>query len=201
VTTGAPSRPRPDWRLWRQIPTAKVWEAVALSLDIDPTTVRRVDLKAANAALALRGDKIGLMAKQQALLWSGPTSRFDESEEFNERLEVTVRNEERLPNVAEAPDHPADRMVGLAQFAAMAGALQWEVPRELAQLPKPVQDPQLLDMRQAYDQLRAETGKEPSRRKVAERANYDRDTVNKRWNEVVSDGPDRNQPKPAKTRQ
>lgn len=43
------------------------------------------------------------------------------------------------------------------------------------------QDDKLQDIQQAYDELFAQTGKAPSRRAVAERSGYNRETVNLRW--------------------
>ena len=157
----------------------KAWQAVALSLNIDPNAVKRVDLKAAAAAHALGGGKIGLAAKQQLLSWSGPASRFAESKEFNERLEVTIRNNETLPTVG-TPDDEADRRVRLSEFASLAHSIGWQIPDGLKGLAKPA-DQKLADMQQAYDKLRAKTGKAPSQRAVAAASGYRPETVSKRW--------------------
>jgi hypothetical protein len=190
VITRAPT-PRPDWKLWKQIPTLKAWEAVALSLDIDPKAVKRVDLMAATAAMALHGGRIGLMAKQQLLTWSGPLSRFDESQEFNDRLEVTVRNVERLPSVGDAPEDGADRVVRLSEFAALARFLDWIGPDELSELGKAAEarDQTLANIQQTYNRLLTETGKPPSQRAVAKKSGHSRDAVSVRWPAVVKNRP------------
>lgn len=183
--TGPDARPRtPDWALWLQIPAVKAWEAVALSLDIDPKAITRVNLKAATAATARRDDKIGDMAKTILDSWSGPTWRFDESQEFNKRCEVATRNVEALPSVGTALDD-ADRIVRLADVAAMALSLGWEIPRELTALAKPVKhDHHLAGIQQAYDLERKKQGKEPSQRDVADRVPCARATVSKRWDRI-----------------
>jgi hypothetical protein len=182
-------RPDPDWNLWRKIPTVKAWEAVALSLSLEPKAVKYVDLKRANAVRALRDDKIGLMARQQALLDDGPAYRFHESPEFNERLEVTIRNGEALPTVGASPadDYAADRTVRLSQFATLASSLGWEIPVELKELENPAggkADRVLADIQAAYNAARAKKGKAPSQYAVAEESGYDRGTVRSRWSDV-----------------
>jgi hypothetical protein len=186
MTTRALERPRPDWNLWRQIPTVKAFEAVALSLDIDPKTVRRVDLKAANEAIALRDDRIGLMAKQWALLNpGGPCVRFvEESEEFNERFEVTVRTVEELPSAGGASHDHADRLVRLSEFAAFAQSNGWKIPDGLKELAGGDDGVKMAVIQRAYDDIHADTGKPPSQRAVTKRAGYDRATVRARWSRL-----------------
>jgi hypothetical protein len=151
---------------------------------MDPKSVKRIDLKAANAALALRDDKIGRMAKQEALLWSGPAYRFDESKEFNDRLEVTIGNKERLPNVGDTPEESADRRVQLAQFAALVLTLHWDIPAELKRLANPT-DSKLADIQEAYNHLSRANGRAPSQRAVAKKSGYHPSTVAKRWSLIV----------------
>jgi hypothetical protein len=182
------ARPRPDWTLWRQIPTVKAWEAVALSLDIDPKVVQRIDLRAQDAAAALLDNRIGLMSKQWLLLNPGPRVRFAESQEFSDRLEVTVRSEDRLPSAVPigAEDHPTERRVHMSEFAALAQALGWRIPPDLERLAKSRRssDFKLATMQAAYDELYAETGKPPSERQIAERTGFHRDTIKRRRSQL-----------------
>jgi hypothetical protein len=183
--TGVTARPRPDWVLWTQIPVVKAWEVVALSLDIDPKAVIRVDLKAATAAQALRDDKIGRMAKVWLLCWSGPTSRFNESQHFADRLEVATRNAASAPGAGGDSENSADRLVDLAAVATMAISMGWQIPREFAALAKPVKpDSMLVNIQKAYDLLRKKQGSEPSQRDVSEKVPCARATVSSRWSRV-----------------
>lgn len=107
---------KPKWAKWRLIPEVEVWQAVALSLDIEP-------------------DKIEF--NRQA--WMGARHPFKESEEFVDRLDVAGAN---ILNASYFPSGGALVMgrryscgVRLAEFARFATEVaQWDVPHELRAL-------------------------------------------------------------------
>jgi hypothetical protein len=165
----------------------KAWEAVALSLNVEPTGVKRVDVRRANEVMALRDDKIGRMAKAGLLLDAGRSAyRFDESDDFNARLEAITRNEEALPSVGAPPatEYSADRHVRLSEFGALAISLGWKIPGELTKLARGA-DITLAEIQSAYDRLRRSTNKPPSQRDVATESGYHRETVKSRWKRVT----------------
>jgi hypothetical protein len=119
-TPPAPNRLRPqqapDWELWAAMATAPVWQAVALSLDIDPGTPG-----------ALLSELIGDSEDVGAA--------FDA--EFERRLVIAVNHlsvEGSLVPVKDSPgvlDEPS-AVVKLRDFAAFAGALPkpWSLPEQ-----------------------------------------------------------------------
>jgi hypothetical protein len=100
---------KPDWRKWRHVPLVKIWEAVALSLDIEP---KKVDLD------------IG---------WESQSLIFDESDEFNDRIFVAGRQvgtSSAFDVKIRISDDPPNCSVDLSQFAAWALSIDWDVPPE-----------------------------------------------------------------------
>jgi hypothetical protein len=126
-------QPSPTW--W-QLLTVPVWQAVALSLDIDPHAVKRVHVKAAEKDRARRDDKIGRMAQYILDTWTGPAVKFHEAPEFHQRLELAMRDTTRLPTVTDegGESDPSDRYVRLPEFASLALLLGWQIPDALKQL-------------------------------------------------------------------
>jgi len=111
ATTAAQSDRRPNWNKWTHVKDVAVWEAVALSLDIDPEKVVRTS--SAEAGFAA----------------------FRESLEFEERLFVTVRHlgvNRRLSIVSQGTqDPPLDATIDLKEFVAWAPAIRWRLPAAL----------------------------------------------------------------------
>ncbi len=106
---------RPKWAKWKLLPEVKVWEAVALSLNIEPKQIKR-----------------------ERLFLMGATHPFKEGSEFGDRLDVTCEN---LLNTQHFPTSGTLNMEGkyrcgvsLREFASFAGVVAWEVPAELADL-------------------------------------------------------------------
>lgn len=103
---------KPDWPKWRQRPRWGLYEAVALSLDIEP-------------------DKV----KLNKLAWMGADHPFAESTAFSDRLETLRRN-------AYGPDglnakHAGQwyqATVNAREFAAWAKQSKWDVPPELKKI-------------------------------------------------------------------
>lgn len=102
----------PNWGKWRHVPNVELWEAVALSLDIEPNLVK------------LHCDG-----------WRSNAHFFEESELFDERIFVAERN--LSTGGALKPmtvvEHRARCQVSLASFAAWACSINWEIPQQLAE--------------------------------------------------------------------
>lgn len=108
----------PKWEeVWRHIHAVRIWEAVALSLDIEPSRVRD------------RGNRHG-------------ADRFNESKVFKKRLLRASRSShDELPRI-EGSGYSEDSKVTLSQFAAWAKSIGWDIPDELAAL---AEDPSSAD--------------------------------------------------------
>ena len=103
---------RPNWAYWRQMPRAKLYECVALALNIDP-----------------------LKLEHSPLVWMADRLVFDEGPRFAEALgqaEVAVTNG-ALPAYTADPDL-ALASVPLDCFVDWARAVGWRLPPELAAL-------------------------------------------------------------------
>jgi hypothetical protein len=111
---------KPNWEKWRHVPNTKIWEAVALSLNIDPWEVRPASGRIPGGPLI-----------------------FDEGQEFNDRIFVVDRNLATgagpTPQIA-AVDDPPSCVVSLCEFATWAHSLGWDVPLEFAALLRAEQD-------------------------------------------------------------
>lgn len=111
------SSPRnPRWGKWRLMPEVKVWEAVSLSLGIEPTTV-----------------------KTERYAWMGAEHPFDEGAEFNDRLSVLLANSSNR-NFFPTPcrlsmSHAYQCGVRLNEFASWALTVaEWDIPDDLKQI-------------------------------------------------------------------
>ena len=103
----------PNWRKWRHVPNVKLWEAVALSLDIEPKFV-----------------------KHGPHGWVGGSHVFSESELFKDRIFIATRNlsvNGPLEPTAIVVAHPEACEVSLVKFSAWARSIDWEIPSELAE--------------------------------------------------------------------
>jgi hypothetical protein len=99
----------PNWCKWKYVPTATLYEAVALSLNIDPERIRR-----------------------NPRAWMGG-KRFDEDQEFLDRLFVSKRNLDSLGplNSMGVRYYQEDPVVNVQAFAAWAASIGWNLPAEL----------------------------------------------------------------------
>ena len=97
----------PDWRIWRNVPEVRLWEAVALSLNIDP---RQVELN--------------------PHAWMSGHRSFLEAQDFKDRVFVAERN---LGSTLLEPINwrGADSKVRLSSFVKWAASVGWELPNEL----------------------------------------------------------------------
>lgn len=106
----------PNWAKWQLMLEVSVWEGVALSLGIDPEKVER--------------PKHGQTVHRGRLL-------FDESKEFTDRIEITVRSlgENKPLKRTGGPYQPIEsQMVSIAVFAAWVQSNNWDCPKELGEL-------------------------------------------------------------------
>lgn len=114
---------QPRWTKWRLMPEVEAWQAVALSLDIEPEKL-----------------------KYRLNAWmGGGENNFIEGNEFNDRLAVlqaNLSNKEYFPttpkfNIGIFPDR---QRVRLNEFAAWAMSVaEWDIPDELKSLAKKVE--------------------------------------------------------------
>jgi hypothetical protein len=112
----------PNWNQWKHVPYAKIWEAVALSLNIDPMKVRETS----NSWPANEDE------------WPDTVEKiFDESDEFEDRVFIAGRNlgvNQRLLQGARNQLAPAYWDVNLAEFAAWARSVDWHTPEPFAMM-------------------------------------------------------------------
>lgn len=102
----------PNWSKWRAVPDVKIWEGVALSLDIEPDDV-----------------------KHSGRSWMVDEHLFDESKEFRDRIFVATRNIGKgLRAIGLVIGDPASAKVSLTQFIDWALTLNWSMPGQLRRL-------------------------------------------------------------------
>src|SRR6185437_1750385 len=114
---------RPNWAVWLALSKVKVWQGVALSLDVEPTTIGIEDLETAkrlNTWAGLGGfqGSIYLPIAAGALILGYGIAR-----EFNQRVaaamcELDALGPQAVENNGSVPN--ADCEVSLATFAAWA---------------------------------------------------------------------------------
>ena len=109
----------PDWRIWRNLIVAKLYECVALSLNIDPRKLRH------NSLAWMTGGP-----------GRPPVHVFDEGQAFKDRLFLADRSlgNALWPVNWKQYTRGADPVVKLAVFAGWARSCGWEMPVELFQL-------------------------------------------------------------------
>ena len=96
----------PTWAVWSNIPAAKIWEAVALSLNIEPRKVRHIGTS-----------------------WMGDNHGFKERQDFEDRILVAKNAPSTaggLPRVVVSLYDPTESKVNLAEFAQWARNLGWD---------------------------------------------------------------------------
>ena len=106
------TRKRPDWTLWLNLPKLKVWQAVALSLDIDPDS--------------MKPSGHGWMSGPDGALSFMPASFADDAQatEFDKRRRIAAAQLAGREN--------ADRAEGaLRPFLDLAAGLGWPIPDAL----------------------------------------------------------------------
>ena len=136
-----------NWAKWWHVEHLRIWEAIALSLEIDPDSVKH-------------------------RCYGGIGEWYiDESREFRDRLFVACRNL-GSKEVALSPDARVDRL----EVLRLASSVKWELPARLEVLAfDPEKDVQLRDMREALVELNAR-GESATARAVAAESGYDRNS-------------------------
>ena len=108
----------PDWEEWRFIPDVQLWQAVALSLNVEP-------------------DKLGLRHPDG---YQPGVPMFNESSEFDKRLRVLRANFDDRGKFPTKPTHVEPEWcsdIRLDEFAAwVLNVTKWPIPDELAALAK-----------------------------------------------------------------
>jgi hypothetical protein len=110
-----PSR-NPKWHVWAHVPKVEAWEAIALSLNIEPGAVKH--------------HPQGWMADSANLMHL-------EGDDFKDRLEVLRRNLSSFNLVSIIMGSPDHCEIRPSEFAAWARGLGWSLPPELEALAKP----------------------------------------------------------------
>lgn len=118
-----PTERKPNWEVWANVPAWTAWEAVALSLDIDPKKVK------------LNGN---------AWMSADVNSDFphQEGRTFDDRLIVLRRNLSSLQLHKSLSHRPDYSELNAGDFVRWALSLKWTIPPEMAALadrpsPKP----------------------------------------------------------------
>jgi len=111
---------KPDWSEWSLMPKVEVWQAVALSMDLEPHDLHR------DMHTPLLG--FGSFFKPNSF----PSSFIER--EFEKRLRILEAN---IVDSAKFPDAIISRelrlsIVALLEFSAFAASVGWEMPEELA---------------------------------------------------------------------
>lgn len=103
----------PNWAKWQHIPEVMLWQAVALSLNIDPDSADR------------------------SYSWKAEETLIGESKEFQDRLDVLIANFSRHPLLKPTSlslSDPAESSLLVGPFAAWATGINWTIPAELTAL-------------------------------------------------------------------
>ena len=97
--------------------------------------------------------------------------------------------EQSLERIKARMDRVAERLPKPVEFQE----LKWPTPDyEIVPLAEqienavkgPPKDRTLADIQEAYDEVKKETGKRPSKAKVVKRSGYSRGTVRERWHQI-----------------
>lgn len=104
---------KPNWAVWAHVPKVEIWEAVALSLDIEPKTVWQPS-----------SDAMGI-----------PTPfTYNEEPEFTNRLEVLVRNAEHFVGPVYSDASTVHVGIPIVAFVRFAMDRAWQIPGQLKKL-------------------------------------------------------------------
>ena len=113
VINSMPSESRePNWQKWKAVPEVKLYEAVGLSLNIDPQKLRR-----------------------NPQTWIGG-NRFREGRDFDDRLFIVERNLQSFKPTGSvaALIEGGEVFISLQTFGAWAVSMHWSLPNELVEL-------------------------------------------------------------------
>ena len=110
----------PNWAKWKHIPEVMLWQAVALSLDIDPDVADR------------------------SYSWKAEATLTGESKAFKDRLDVLLANFDRHSLLKPTSLSLSDRdesTLRIDMFATWAISLDWIVPPQLASMAVETHEP------------------------------------------------------------
>ena len=118
---------KPDWKEWKYTPQARVWQACALSLDIEPYSIKPNPISW----------QTGPYANQ--LFEDESFQSENEKKEFKSRQRILLNNLNSKENslwFSPNPNRPNLGEVSLPEFAAWCSSVEWPIPEELAALAK-----------------------------------------------------------------
>lgn len=129
VTTRiAPPAKTPDWDLWLHMPEVRLWQAVALSMNMDPDSLKNHP----QAWMAGAG--------AEPIFKENSFSSQAQKDMFGKRLRLLVANKTVKNGFSPGTlsmDNPHNHGVRLSEFAAWAPTVRWnDIPPELAALAK-----------------------------------------------------------------
>ena len=134
---------RVDWDHWLNIPTVTLWQAVALSMDIDPDDEQRINIREGGLnKLITSPDKDIKYRKRLKLLIA----------HVYDTNHLHVRNREKIKY--------ANSVIYLNSFADFALIIDWDIPKELTLLRTPVGDKVLSNNRERSTEKKQEETEE-----------------------------------------
>lgn len=114
IVTAGEAYPTPNWDKWRLIPEPRLWQCVALSLNIDPDSIEMDPIFGRDPILPRR------------------------LREFGDRIDIARENLHRtLRCTAVAMDRPLQSRVSLREFAAWVRQIGWDAPAEFLGMADP----------------------------------------------------------------
>ena len=131
------SSEKPNWAVWSATSKVRAWQGVALSLNIEPTSIRRTSLGSAKNADSWA--RLGVDVERVVYTpIAGGALLLDTriAKDFNQRLGAAIVEFDKLqPRPKESDDGlSADVYLSLPTFAAWAVRLGWRVPPEFSAL-------------------------------------------------------------------
>jgi hypothetical protein len=151
---------KPDWDTWRHIPLVDRWEAAALSLDIDPDSLRGLDKQR-----DCRPTRI-----------AGKAARA----EFDKRRRII---ESQLYDTL--PGCINTRRIELKPFAAWARRIGWSIPPELAALADSADLDLQAELERAKAQLKAVSDERDSLAAMVERMRAPGDRAETTYRNII----------------
>ncbi len=116
---------KPNWKVWANVPTVKILEAVALSLDIEPREIKYYSDASPGRRKIKERPPVGWIDD------GGP--ELEEGQEFLDRLEIAKRTISRFkplkPTLSPGPIYDYWE-VSVPAFGQWAKSIGWELPEE-----------------------------------------------------------------------
>jgi len=118
---------KPNWMEWKYTPQVRVWQACALSLDIEPNSIKRTKDS------WLTGPGIDQLFEDESF------QSENEKKEFKSRQKILLNNLNSKENplwFSPNPNRPNLGEISLPEFAAWCSCVEWSIPKELTTLAK-----------------------------------------------------------------